>query len=330
MNSQVVGLLSEARELAIETFDDFEGFAAALSDWKVEAVQLDRGSFHGTLAYRAAPSVVISEAQLGRRLQQRGDPPLGLRTVVVPADPGQQIRWRRHLVSGDQIMVFPAGSELDAVSLAGFHVYTISFSEQRVSEIADALHGRGYAELTAGCELLDCDPARVAVLRRLARRFVHDAPRPVGATGRELAIGTTGRDILEGLADAFVGDARHPPLPYRTRDTAVRRGLEWISAHPREPLSVVDVCRAAGVSIRTLEYAFRERFGLTPKAYMLARRLDGARSELSARDGHGSVTHAATRWGFTHMSQFTALYKRQFGEVPSETLRAATSAANPR
>jgi AraC family ethanolamine operon transcriptional activator len=33
------------------------------------------------------------------------------------------------------------------------------------------------------------------------------------------------------------------------------------------------------------------------------------------------INEIANRWGFWHMSQFAADYRRFFGELPSETLR---------
>jgi AraC family ethanolamine operon transcriptional activator len=41
------------------------------------------------------------------------------------------------------------------------------------------------------------------------------------------------------------------------------------------------------------------------------------------RDAHTGVQDVAARWGFWHLGQFSLDYKRQFGELPSATLRAA-------
>jgi AraC family ethanolamine operon transcriptional activator len=35
------------------------------------------------------------------------------------------------------------------------------------------------------------------------------------------------------------------------------------------------------------------------------------------------IGDVAARWGFWHFSQFSADYRRMFGELPSETLRGA-------
>ena len=90
------------------------------------------------------------------------------------------------------------------------------------------------------------------------------------------------------------------------------------------------MCQAAGVSWRTQDYAFRECFGVTPKAYLTALRLDGVRRELVPTDPPVKIADVANRWGFWHLGQFAADYRRQFGELPSETLRRRGGGPSPR
>ena len=86
-----------------------------------------------------------------------------------------------------------------------------------------------------------------------------------------------------------------------------------------EPLAIRQVCAATDVSWRTVNYAFREHFGLTAKAYQKAIRLERVRRELLIADPSSSVADVANRWGFWHMGQFAADYRRQFGELPLAT-----------
>ena len=54
-----------------------------------------------------------------------------------------------------------------------------------------------------------------------------------------------------------------------------------------------------------LQYAFRERFGIPPKSYLLALRLNGVHRDLKNADPVSTkITDVAIRWGFWHMSQF--------------------------
>jgi AraC family ethanolamine operon transcriptional activator len=110
----------------------------------------------------------------------------------------------------------------------------------------------------------------------------------------------------------------------RARDRVLNHALAYIDRHDREPLTVFELTQVTRASERTLQYAFRERFGISPKSYLRTRRLNGAHKELRrANPSKVRVSDAARQWGFEHMSQFAADYRRQFGELPSETLEGS-------
>jgi AraC family ethanolamine operon transcriptional activator len=303
-------------------FDDFDACASALLPWEIEAVQLDRGPFAGELVQARSSVALVSEITFGRALHQRGQPPRGMRTLGVPADPAQRVFFRKDWTHSEQLMFFPSGSELDSVSLPGFHVFSVSLSTADLSETSQVLGGADFEGLLSGREVVDCSPGEMQSVRRSLREFVESARHPVAPVGTHSATRDRGLGLLQQIVEILTHDADPGPTePFRNRELAVRRSLELIEASERTAFSVVDLCRQAGVSRRTLEYAFRERFGLTPKAYMLARRLDGVRSELRSAPGGQPITRIANRWGFEHLSRFAALYRRQFGELPSQTIR---------
>lgn len=102
----------------------------------------------------------------------------------------------------------------------------------------------------------------------------------------------------------------------------VRHAEEYIVGHLDSALRVADIAEAVGVSVTTLNRAFRKHYGTGPKAFAKQRRLDRVRSELLAADPQSrTVTEIAIRYGFCHLSQFAADFKRAFHEAPSQTLR---------
>ena len=310
-------------------FDEFDACADALLRWEIEAVQLDRGPFVGELIQARSPAALLSEMTFGRALHQRGEPPRGMRTLGVPADPTQRIFFQNHWAHGNQLLFFPRGGELDSVSLAGFHVFSVSYDEDRVSAICQALAGTDYDELLAGRGVVDCSPGALQSVRRVIHQFISSSARHEDAEAQSDSVHRDrGLDLIQTIVEVLTLDEDpRSPEPFRVRERAVRRSLDLIDASNREPLSVVDLCRAAGVSRRTLEYAFQERFGLSPKAYMLTRRLGEVRAELRQDHVGQSITRIASQWGFHHLSRFAAFYRRQFGELPSETIRAGRSSA---
>lgn len=99
----------------------------------------------------------------------------------------------------------------------------------------------------------------------------------------------------------------------------VKRAARFCEDHAHEPISVADMAVAARTSVRALQRGFRERFGLTPLAYLLRVRLGRVHADLVAiRQGRatGTVTEVAMRWGFVHLSRFAQTYRKTYGETP--------------
>ena len=110
----------------------------------------------------------------------------------------------------------------------------------------------------------------------------------------------------------------------RSERRTVRLAREYIDRNLARPLTVADIAEAAGVSVRTLQNRFAEDLDQTLTGYVKNRRLDRVRAELAdaVPNGGVGVTDIATRWGFTHLGRFAAVYRARFGESPSETLRS--------
>jgi AraC family ethanolamine operon transcriptional activator len=84
--------------------------------------------------------------------------------------------------------------------------------------------------------------------------------------------------------------------------------------------TITDICRAVHATERTLHLGFREAFGITPKRFLKALRLNAVRRALLNADSESTAAELAGRLGFFHLSNFTADYCRMFGELPSKTL----------
>ena len=128
--------------------------------------------------------------------------------------------------------------------------------------------------------------------------------------------------LLKTLASSHLRTRR--PLSGKG-EFAIKKVSDYIAEFEKEihdPITVSDLCKIIGVSERTLQYAFLEQFGISPKTYLQARRLNAVRKELRIADPSSlNVNEVAHRWGFWHMGQFAADYKNLFGELPSETLQ---------
>ena len=112
-----------------------------------------------------------------------------------------------------------------------------------------------------------------------------------------------------------------------SRHGAVKRALKVLDECDISEMTVAELCRASSASMSTLNRGFKQEFGISPKTYMRARRLVAVQKSLIRADPDTKVAEVANRWGFWHMGSFAADYRKQFGELPSETLARLVSSA---
>ena len=138
-----------------------------------------------------------------------------------------------------------------------------------------------------------------------------------------LVLGAAGRMLAASAIAAFTVEPETVAADESPTRATVRRAIDFLEANPDLDLGIVDIARAAHVSVRTLQVAFRRHLDTTPMTYLRGVRLDRIRAELSAADpvGGSTVTQIAARWGIADLGRLSGHYRRMYGESPSETLR---------
>lgn len=129
--------------------------------------------------------------------------------------------------------------------------------------------------------------------------------------------------FLGVLIDAYMNATPEKDLYARSRapEQIVRKAEERYYEAEGRPISLADLCVAAGVSQSALYRAFHSVCDLAPLAYFHKRRLtDARRLLLKAPLDRGAVKNAALSVGLTEMGRFSRDYRQLFGETPSATL----------
>lgn len=120
-------------------------------------------------------------------------------------------------------------------------------------------------------------------------------------------------EVWRALARDRAG-RRAPPMPGKL--TQVRDAL---ADAPEQPWSLDELAAIAGIGRFALCRSFRRAHGLSPHAYLLARRLARARQDLAAGV---PAAEAAIAAGFVDQSHLTRNMKRRFGMPPGRFARA--------
>jgi AraC family ethanolamine operon transcriptional activator len=309
--------MSPSAQLVLDNvFDDMDSFASATGGWEFDFRQLDPGRLRARASIIAGQPGAALRASFNRRLHQRGCAPPGVLAFGLPDRP---LSWcGAHATIGD-VTNFNLKNGFDGVSEAGF-TGTVLLLDQREVERRAAELGLDIdiQALVSARALWSAPRAGVNHLRRRLSEMFRTIRTPEGQVEANGLLGGAVMTELLGII-AHLQGGREGSDP-TTRGRALRAALDLLEDSARLPVSVADLCQAARVSRPTMYRAFQEEIGVSPKSYIQARSLSGARRELLAAAPDALVADIANRWGFWHLGQFAADYRRHFGELPSDTL----------
>ncbi len=229
-------------------------------------------------------------------------------------------------VGPDRVLASTSGIEVEFVVAGGYESVSFFLPPDDIREHLRGRHREDEFRLPNGVELLQPDPAAAHGLYGFGRRLADVAARQPEVFDMPQTQAAAQIELLETLL-ATLGSANHvepatQDLTRQAHSRVVQIAEDYALSHTAERLYVTDLCKVAGVSERTLQYAFKEAMGMTPVAYLTRLRLHRVRHALrTATQASTTVTTEALRWGFWHFGDFSRAYKDCFGELPSDTLR---------
>lgn len=105
--------------------------------------------------------------------------------------------------------------------------------------------------------------------------------------------------------------------------TSLNLVCEYIDANLDQPLHMEVLETVSGLSARSLQNYFKQRFQCSPTTWIATRRMQRAHQLLSNADAHTSVSKVALECGYSNFSLFAKRYSELHNELPSKTLRRA-------
>ncbi|WP_107660559.1 GlxA family transcriptional regulator [Nocardia suismassiliense] len=105
-----------------------------------------------------------------------------------------------------------------------------------------------------------------------------------------------------------------PRTPPPTDRSALQPVLEWIEQNLERPLAQIEIARAAGMSVRSLQRHFHDQLGTTAQHWLLHARLDRARQLLETTEL--PIDQVAEAAGFGTSMTLRRHFTREVGTAP--------------
>ena len=313
----------KAAILINQRLDSFAQFAELAVAWNADFRQLTSEQIKPEMFQAQVGTILLSSARFGCHVEQRGESPEGMCSFAVPWTDSPEMLWYGDSIGSNVLLRFPNHRELDIHSKPGFHAMTFSIPEAVLVNHFDRGGHPGLRKVLQSEKTVF--PTSGALLNQL-RQALRLASR---LAGQEVLSQFMMDEIQEQIISILIGIFRlHLPesgSEWNGSQEKLGSMLEFIRGHDQEPLQVVDLCNYMKVSERGLQVLFKSKLGMTPKAYLTGRRMYGAHRALWCSDPSSSgVSDVMNEWGYWHMGNFAAYYRKMFGELPSETLKKSS------
>ena len=304
----------QAPHRCVSVSDDINEQAFKLTDWEQEYNQYSAGHFKGRVEECHFDGIQMINEYTNQALHQHCMVWPNSFWVGIPTN-RDQFRINGQAVEEKDVLWRNGNTPFELITPAECNVLSIVMQK-------DALLG-----LTAQHDIevefttmeapprLKSTPEQVQTLSLLVTRML-----AASNTNMDMEIH---KDLLLQQLMSLLGNARinDSVVPsYRHRKAVVDRVSEYVDSSGDLPVTMMALCELACVSRRTLQYSFESILGISPVQFLRATRLNRVRRRLLSSE-EISISDAAASQGFYHLSQFSADYKRLFGERPSETLK---------
>lgn len=230
-------------------------------------------------------------------------------------------------VRPDLLLAVEPGVAGEFVVGAGYDSVTVFLPPAELRKQLDIRQRADEFRFPRGVEILQSSTSDTRTLFDWGKNVAETAVRQPElfddhVTSRETACIELLEMLLAALASSKEYESTRGDRTMQTHSRIVHVAEDHATTHTGKRVSVTELCEAADVSERTLQYAFQKVMGMTPVAYLTRLRLHRVRQTLrKSTDGTTTVSAAALRWGFWHFSDFSRMYKICFGESPSTTLK---------
>lgn len=292
--------------------------ASEAAGWTINYEQIGPGELTASTRLAEFTDISLMDESTNRRLEFHGETPVNHVTVLVPCA-GSEIWANGDNVRDQQLLMINPGSELLGFSSENCRVLSmhvpVSLLHSMSTDLRASVHSSAW-ETNTSIQLGD---SMGRILRQLMRFDLYE-PAENGWQREQTSQLVSFLVAAVSRSNDKAGKIYCKGTP-KSGAKVVSRACEYIEFQLKRPLTMSDLASCCAVSLTKLERSFKRELSLTPTAYIRARRLQAARRDLQKiRADHGQVARIATDYGFNHLGRFAALYRRQFGELPSETL----------
>ena len=297
---------------------DFDELSKAQEDWDVLHRPLQPERFRGRLRIGHVGCIQVDIENWSTALELSGTSPARGFGIALPLDDRSQYLSEGREVGMDQLDVFGPGQDIHALIRPDATLISCSIEAPALEHWIGAPPTQLLMEQATGHNVTDSTRQTADELRDWLKTLL--ALSASGSTSYAHHSRLLD-DTLSLIISALTAREDKPAVRGGQRYRIARRARDYMLARQSDPPTTIEVCDFLNISERTLRYAFRDVYGVSPKRFLKAQRLLAARQALKSAPVENRVADIALDLGFWELGYFAKDYRNMFGELPSTTLK---------
>ena len=220
----------------------------------------------------------------------------------------------------DQLFLIGPNEVIHHAIPEGFQTFGISFSQQQAAKY---LSENLLQAISDGAEAVRSNKIKLPFIAEFKEQAIALYEKLYAVRDKISAddIAQHERALFELIEKLFTPLLKHSKLKSylnSSRRNIVSRAIEHIVDNDLTDIPVNELADKCYCSMRSLEYAFKSIYKITPKQFLSVRRLHIVREKIKDQE-FASLKDLMSHIGVSNPGRFSAQYFKLFGEYPRET-----------
>jgi AraC family ethanolamine operon transcriptional activator len=308
-----------------DVFSDSGRLSAAIRHLRLELVQRGSGAFHGDLLSGTLEGTMVQFIHSNQPTISRAINAPDRLAVFIQLRGSEPCIWNGFEPKDSSVITYGPGHEHFGAEPKDFECALLSIPIERIDFLLERCHGISVGQLRTGCLHLQAPTVSFIEIEKQLTQLQAVIDAKPSLLSHAAIRKMFEHSLEESLLSIVRGADQHLPsqdnADRQTSGQIIRQTERFLESHPDQPIHLMQLCTAIGVSPQLLARAFREFLDIEPKRYLRLYRLHCVRRIFLTSDSSKMpVDFVARSWGFWSRVQFESEYRRIFGELPSQTL----------
>ena len=287
-----------------------------LQKWELESEQMQKGQLNAAISAIHTPRIQIHDVHYSHGFITRGGfPKECIMLGYVRSD--TKVTFQNRVLQKNELVITTDSGEIDYLASGENRVFTISVEKQLFLETFFDFFAEPFNTYQAKNRFFIKPHMLTLFLKRIHTWMTFTKINHTLL----LSENRYAMAELEMLGDLFSCLMIEQRVEERS-EFHIEKARDLLHANIDERFNSAMLTRELGISQRQLQRLFKERYGISPKRYLLNLRINAVRKELLLADPkHATISGIALKYHFFDLNHFSKAYKMLFGELPSQTLQ---------